>query len=46
MTYEEAVRFCEEMECEDCPAYHNDRRTETEKFETPCCENLVTERIE
>lgn len=46
MTEDEAVKFCEETECEDCPVYQNDldKRTEAEWYEVPCCMNLVTER--
>lgn len=43
MTIKEAIIFCETTECEDCPAYGNDKRTREEYLNhTPCCINLVT----
>lgn len=45
MTWEEAIKFCEEHECEECPVVENrqDRRTEYKKrvLQYPCCLNLV-----
>ena len=48
MTEKEAVEFCEETECEDCPVAIEDRedwRTQYEKtmLHFPCCLNLVDE---
>lgn len=44
---EKAVRFCENVECEDCPIYINDieHRTqhEIEVMHIPCVDNLVFE---
>lgn len=48
MTYGEAIHFCEENECEDCPAnYLPDCRTDLERqhFHYPCCINLVDETV-
>lgn len=47
LTYEEAIRFCEEHECKECPANNlPDCRTDLEKQELhyPCCINLVGEQ--
>ena len=45
MTYDEAVKFCEEHDCEECPVHLNglDKRTEFDKVvgAVACCENLV-----
>lgn len=44
---EKAVRFCEHVECEDCPVYINDieHRTQYEKevMHIPCVDNLIVE---
>lgn len=46
-TVEKAVRFCEHVECEDCPVYINDieHRTQYEKevMHIPCVDNLIVE---
>lgn len=41
MTWEEALKFCEEHECEECPMI--EKRTEYQKkcLHIPCCWNLV-----
>jgi len=41
MTWEEAIKFCEEHECEEC--FVEDKRTEYQKkvLQYPCCWNLV-----
>ena len=42
-----AVRFCENVECEDCPIYINDieHRTQYERevMHIPCVDNLIYE---
>lgn len=46
MTLREAIHFCEEHECGECPAnILPDCRTELERqhFHYPCCINLVDE---
>lgn len=48
MTWNEAIKYCEEHRCEDCLAYHTpDCRTEYEKtvLHAPCCINLVDEDL-
>jgi hypothetical protein len=48
MTWEEAVKYCEEHKCKDCLAYNiQDCRTEYEKqnMHIPCCINLVDEDL-
>jgi hypothetical protein len=44
---EKAVRFCENVECKDCPIYINDieHRTqyEIEAMHIPCVDNLIFE---
>ena len=43
------VRFCEEHECENCPAfYRRDIRSKYEKtvLQVPCCVNLTRRDIE
>lgn len=47
MTYGEAIHFCEENECSECPANTlPDCRTDLERqhFHYPCCINLVDEQ--
>lgn len=41
MELEEAIKFCEEHECEECPM--TEKRTEFEKkaLQIPCCFNLL-----
>ena len=46
MTLEEAIKYCEEHECEECPAYENDKRNEFERMQFACCWNLVTGETE
>ena len=45
MFYVEAVEYCEEHECKECPVHvlNLDTRTEKEKRGgmTPCCMNLI-----
>lgn len=45
MTYNDAVKYCEEHECTECEVYlkNLDKRTEHEKknLHYPCCLNLV-----
>lgn len=44
MDWEEAVEYCAEHECDECPAFNSpDYRTEYEKtnLHVPCCVNLV-----
>ena len=46
MTWEEAIKYCETHECEDCITYKTlelDCRTDYEKtmLHIPCCINLV-----
>lgn len=43
MTLEQAVRFCEETECEDCPVFINDIEKRLDFGSQLCCENLVDE---
>lgn len=46
MTWEEAVKYCEDHECEDCIAYIKNiekRSKEEQENHVPCCINLVTE---
>lgn len=46
MTWEQAVKYCENHECAECYIYTKnlDKRTLREKqSHVPCCENLVTE---
>ena len=48
MNWKEAIKYCEEHHCEDCPAYYKtDCRTELEKesMHFPCCINLVAENL-
>ncbi len=50
MTWEEAIKYCEEHECKECIHYINnmdDCRTEYEKqnMHIPCCINLVDEDL-
>lgn len=48
MTWEEAIKYCEKHECEDCIVYNvPDCRTEYEKKmrHFPCCINLVDENL-
>lgn len=48
MTWEEAIKYCEEHKCKDCITYHTtDCRTEYEKtvLHAPCCINLVNEKL-
>ena len=46
MTLEEAIKYCEEHECEECPvAYENDKRNEFERMQFACCWNLITGEI-
>lgn len=48
MTWEEAIKYCEEHECEDCIAHKTqDCRTVYEKtsLHYPCCINLVDEEL-
>ena len=33
MTWEEAIKYCEEHECEECPVYENDKRNEFERMQ-------------
>ena len=48
MTWEEAIKYCEEHECEECPAFIEDRRTDYRKkaLHYPCCWNLVDDEDE
>ena len=41
MTFEEAIKYCEEHKCEECSV--EDKRTEYQKkiLQYPCCWNLV-----
>ena len=43
MTWEEAIKYCEEHECEECPAFIDDKRTDyqTKVLHYHCCWNLV-----
>ena len=45
MTYDDAVKYCEEHECVECEVYLKDldKRTKHEKenLHYPCCVNLV-----
>lgn len=43
MSLANAVRFCEDHECYECPvSVEGDRRTDIEKWDhTPCCVNLT-----
>ena len=43
MTWAEAIKYCEEHECEECSV--EDKRTEFQKkvLHYPCCWNLVDE---
>lgn len=43
MTLEQAVKFCEETECEDCPVFINDIEKRHDFGSQLCCENLVDE---
>lgn len=43
MTLEEAVKFCEEHECEECPVVDKRSKREKEILHIPCCVNLVEE---
>jgi len=47
MTWEEAIKYCEEHKCKDCPAFHNDCRTTYEKeyLYYPCLINLVDKEL-
>ena len=48
MTWEEAVAFCENHECEECPQFgRDDCRTKYQKVVShyPCCINLVREDL-
>ena len=46
---EKAVRFCESVECEDCPIYINDieyrTQYEREVMHIPCVDNLIYELV-
>lgn len=45
MTLDEAIKYCEEHECEECIIFTEnlDKRTRLEYIKgTPCCVNLVT----
>lgn len=48
MTYDDAVKYCEEHECEECEVYLKDldKRTKHEKeiLHYPCCINLVDDK--
>ena len=49
MRIHEAVSFCEEHECIECPVYINDedKRTRDEILRhVPCCINLTDEYLE
>lgn len=41
MTWEEAIKFCEEHDCDECPVV--EKRTDYQKkvLQYPCCWNLV-----
>lgn len=43
MSLENAVRFCEDHECYECPvSVEGDKRSDIEKWDhTPCCINLT-----
>ena len=45
MTYDDAVKYCEEHECEECEVYLKDldkrSKHEKENLHYPCCVNLV-----
>lgn len=47
MNYNEAVKYCEDHECTECPVYNLDldKRTLEEKrnLHVPCCKNLVND---
>ena len=46
MTWEKAVKWCEEHECTECDIYLKglDKRTKEERYlHVPCYKNLVTE---
>lgn len=45
MTWKEAIKYCEEHECEECPAFTEDKRTDYQKkvLHYHCCWNLVDE---
>ena len=47
MTFDEAIKYCEEHVCEECPVVKNrqDKRTEYQKkvLQYPCLWNLVDE---
>lgn len=48
MRYDDAVKYCEEHECEECEVYLKDldKRTVEERYlHKPCCSNLVTDEI-
>ena len=50
MNEEEALKFCEENECEDCPVFQNglDKRTIFDRAigQVPCFENLIGVNME
>ncbi len=41
MGLEEAVKFCEEHECEECPVIEYRSKYEKEVLQFPCCFNLI-----
>ena len=49
MTWEEAIKYCEDHECTECPVYieHKDMRTLDEKCNrhVTCCINLVSDEF-
>lgn len=49
MTWEDAVRYCEDHECTECEVYMEDKeiRTQEEKCNKhiPCCINLVSDEF-
>ena len=48
--YDEAVFYCDNHECDECPVYNEnlDKRTryEKESLHIPCCRNLVGVMVE
>lgn len=46
MIWKEAIKYCEEHECEECSV--EDRRTEYQKkvLHYPCCWNLLVDKEE
>lgn len=47
MTWENAVKYCEDHECIECEIYleNKDKRTRDEKCNEPCCINLVSDEF-